>query len=76
MLIRTKDEDEGVGLEACEFWLTLAEQQNVCRDHLVKYLPRLPNFLSISNVILKIVYLDLFRSSLMGWSTPRSTSFY
>jgi len=41
MLIRTKDEDEGVGLEACEFWLTLAEQQNVCRDHLVKYLPRL-----------------------------------
>lgn len=31
MLVRTQDPEEGVALEACEFWLTLAEQ-NVCRE--------------------------------------------
>lgn len=31
MLIRTQDPEEGVALEACEFWLSLAEQ-NVCRE--------------------------------------------
>lgn len=31
MLVRTQDPEEGVALEACEFWLSLAEQ-NVCRD--------------------------------------------
>lgn len=25
MLVRTQDQDESVALEACEFWLTLAE---------------------------------------------------
>lgn len=40
MLIRTQDPDETVALEACEFWLTLAETQ-VCREVLGPYLPRL-----------------------------------
>lgn len=31
MLVRTQDPDETVALEACEFWLTLAEQQ-VCKQ--------------------------------------------
>lgn len=31
MLVRTQDAEEGVALEACEFWLSLAEQ-NVCRE--------------------------------------------
>lgn len=31
MLVRTQDPKEGVALEACEFWLALAEQ-NVCRE--------------------------------------------
>ena len=31
MLLRTQDQDENVALEACEFWLTLAEQP-VCKD--------------------------------------------
>lgn len=31
MLVRTQDPEEGVALEACEFWLSLAEQ-NVCRE--------------------------------------------
>lgn len=29
--MRTQDAEEGVALEACEFWLSLAEQ-NVCRE--------------------------------------------
>ncbi|GJQ67006.1 TNPO1 [Trypoxylus dichotomus] len=40
MLLRTQDSDEGVALEACEFWLSLAEQQ-ICRDVLGSHLSRL-----------------------------------
>ncbi|XP_039258081.1 transportin-1-like [Styela clava] len=40
MLVRTQDQDETVALEACEFWLTLAEQQ-VCKEVLTPFLPRL-----------------------------------
>ncbi|XP_006875331.1 PREDICTED: transportin-1-like isoform X2 [Chrysochloris asiatica] len=40
MLQRTQDQDENVALEACEFWLTLAEQP-ICKDVLVRYLPKL-----------------------------------
>lgn len=37
MLQRTQDADENVALEACEFWLTLAEQP-VCKDALSQHL--------------------------------------
>uniref|UniRef100_A0A6Q2YR84 Transportin-1 n=1 Tax=Esox lucius TaxID=8010 RepID=A0A6Q2YR84_ESOLU len=37
MLQRTQDQDENVALEACEFWLTLAEQP-VCKDVLCNHL--------------------------------------
>lgn len=40
MLIRTQDSDDGVALEACEFWLSLAEQP-VCRNVLFNHLSRL-----------------------------------
>ncbi|XP_046751407.1 transportin-1 [Diprion similis] len=40
MLMRTQDPDEGVALEACEFWLSLAEQQ-ICKEALAPHLPRL-----------------------------------
>ncbi|EPY86988.1 hypothetical protein CB1_000283005 [Camelus ferus] len=40
MLQRTQDQDENVALEACEFWLTLAEQP-ICKDVLVRHLPKL-----------------------------------
>ncbi|CAG9581671.1 unnamed protein product [Danaus chrysippus] len=43
MLMRTQDAEEGVALEACEFWLSLAEQ-NVCREVLG---PRLPSLLPV-----------------------------
>lgn len=31
MLVRTQDPEEGVALQACEFWLSLVEQ-NVCHE--------------------------------------------
>jgi len=40
MLLRTQDPDEGVALEACEFWLSLAEQA-VCKEALQPHLPKL-----------------------------------
>ncbi|ELV10806.1 Transportin-1 [Tupaia chinensis] len=40
MLQRTQDQDENVALEACEFWLTLAEQP-ICKDVLIRHLPKL-----------------------------------
>ncbi|XP_071849376.1 transportin-1-like [Apostichopus japonicus] len=40
ILLRTQDPDESVALEACEFWLTLAEQQ-ICREVLGAHLERL-----------------------------------
>uniref|UniRef100_A0A2K5DCB3 Transportin-1 n=1 Tax=Aotus nancymaae TaxID=37293 RepID=A0A2K5DCB3_AOTNA len=40
ILQRTQDQDENVALEACEFWLTLAEQP-LCKNLLVRYLPKL-----------------------------------
>ena len=39
ILLRTQDGDEAVALEACEFWLTLAEQ-SICKDILAPHLPR------------------------------------
>ena len=40
MLIRTQDPDDSVALEACEFWLSLAEQP-ICRDVLTSHIDKL-----------------------------------
>ena len=40
MLLRTQDTDDAVALEACEFWLSLAEQP-ICKEVLGPYLDRL-----------------------------------
>lgn len=40
MLVRTQDADDNVALEACEFWLSLAEQP-ICKSVLANHLPRL-----------------------------------
>ena len=40
MLLRTQDGDDAVALEACEFWLSLAEQP-ICKEVLGPYLDRL-----------------------------------
>ena len=39
MLVHTQDSNDVVALEACEFWLTLAEQ-SICVDALAPYLDR------------------------------------
>lgn len=39
MLMRTQDKNEAVALEACEFWLTLAEQ-TICIEALAPHLNR------------------------------------
>ncbi|KAK1885679.1 Transportin-2 [Dissostichus eleginoides] len=53
MLQRTQDPDENVALEACEFWLTLAEQP-ICKEalagHLVQLTPILVNGMKYSEI--------------------------
>jgi len=39
-MMRTTDEDDNVALEACEFWLSLAEQP-ICKDVLTPHIERL-----------------------------------
>lgn len=40
MLMRTQDQNADVALEACEFWLSLAEQE-IVTEALAPHLPRL-----------------------------------
>lgn len=40
MMLRTQDEDDSVALEACEFWLSLAEQP-ICKEVLQPHIERL-----------------------------------
>jgi transportin-1 len=65
MLVRTQDGDEGVALEACEFWLSLAEQP-VCRNVLGPYLSRLipvlvrsMKYSEIDIILLKVSFLKI-----------------
>lgn len=62
MLLRTQDPDENVALEACEFWLSIADQQ-ICKEALTPYLPRLVPILvngmrysEIDIILLKVSY--------------------
>ena len=53
MLQRTQDQDEGVALEACEFWLSLAEQpicKEVLQPHLDKLVPVLVRGMKYSEI--------------------------
>lgn len=53
MLLRTQDADESVALEACEFWLSLAEQpicRNVLRNHLNRLVPVLVRGMKYSEI--------------------------
>ena len=40
MLVHTTDNDENVAIEACEFWLTIAEITEICKVSLQPYLGR------------------------------------
>ncbi|CAL9682276.1 unnamed protein product [Knipowitschia caucasica] len=62
MLQRTRDPDENVALEACEFWLTLAEQP-VCKDvlcgHLSQLTPVLVNGMKYSEIDIILLKGDI-----------------
>ena len=40
MMMRTTDDDDTVALEACEFWLSLAEQP-ICKEVLTPHIEKL-----------------------------------
>lgn len=53
MLLRTQDEDETVALEACEFWLVLADQQlclDVLKNHINTLIPVLVRSMKYSEL--------------------------
>ncbi|XP_031565450.1 transportin-1-like [Actinia tenebrosa] len=61
MLLRTQDKDESVALEACEFWLTLAEQPicvEVLTAHLHRLVPILVNGMKYSEIDLILLKAD------------------
>lgn len=58
MLMRTQDVDEGVALEACEFWLSLAEQP-ICKEALAPHLTRLVPILVSSKFTTKLSLFHL-----------------
>ena len=66
MLLRTQDSDDGVALEACEFWLSLAEQP-ICKEvlgpHIDKLVPVLVRGMKYSELdIILLKVRDLFSS--------------
>lgn len=74
MLLRTQDADESVALEACEFWLSLAEQP-ICRDVLSPYLQRLVPILvhgmkysEIDIILLKVSYENIINKQIDTYS--------
>ena len=69
MLGRTQDANETVALEACEFWLSLADQP-ICKEVLSPHLARLVPVLvkgmrysEIDIILLKVCFFFKFRLS-------------
>lgn len=65
MMLRTQDDDDAVSLEACEFWLSLAEQP-ICKEvlapHIVRLVPILVKGMKYSEIdiiLLKVCNLTL-----------------
>lgn len=62
MLLRTQDSNEGVALEACEFWLSLAEQpicRNVLTNHLSRLIPVLVRGMKYSDIDIILLKVSL-----------------
>ena len=80
MLERTQDPDDGVGLEACEFWLSLAEQP-ICKEVLAPHIERLVPVLvrgmkysEIDIILLKVRLDSQIRDSHSKYHTVFSVS--
>ncbi len=77
MLVRTQDPDDGVALEACEFWLSLAEQP-ICKDVLAPHMERLipvlvrgMKYSEIDIILLKVgAQQSAVRFGKSGWTDP------
>ena len=77
MLLRTQDSDGTVALEACEFWLSLAEQP-ICKEVLTPHMERLIPVLirgmkySEIDIILLKVSLLIHPYGTMTWTQQRA----
>ena len=65
MLYCMEQEDETVALEACEFWLSFAEQPEL-REHLDPYVQRYPFWQVL------FIRIGFFRCSSNTWSTMKN----
>jgi transportin-1 len=62
MLLRTQDEEETVALEACEFWLVLADQQiclEVLKNHINTLVPVLVRSMKYSELDIILLKGDM-----------------
>uniref|UniRef100_A0A915KY87 Transportin-1 n=1 Tax=Romanomermis culicivorax TaxID=13658 RepID=A0A915KY87_ROMCU len=63
MIMRTQDSDENTALEACEFWLALAEQPTVCKEalqpHVSKLIPILIKSMKYSDMDILVLKGDV-----------------
>lgn len=66
MLVRTQDGDETLALEACEFWLSIAEQ-TVCREvlgpHMEQLVPVLVRGMKYSELDIILLKVRILTSS-------------
>ena len=76
MLMRTQDPDDGVALEACEFWLSLAEQpicSNVLAPHIERLVPVLVRGMKYSEIdviLLKVKLLYTYTGYIWIFEIP------
>ena len=63
MLMRTQDPDDGVALEACEFWLSLAEQP-ICKEVLA---PHVDKLIPVLVTGMKYSEIDIILLKVWGW---------
>lgn len=63
MLLRTQDRDDSVSLEACEFWLSMAEDRTMCKEalspHLVRLVPVLVRCMKYSEYDAAVIKADV-----------------
>jgi len=70
MLMRTQDADTSVALEACEFWLSLAEHQ-ICKEvlmpHIGHLIPVLIGGMKYSEIDIILLKVLMIGSVIVTW---------
>ena len=77
MMMRTTDDDDTVALEACEFWLSLAEQP-ICKEvltpHIEKLIPILIKGMKYSEIdIILLKVSKILKSCYTEYLKPHET---